>query len=162
MSRTLGTVVRGVRAPIIRQGDDIVDITVNAVPTYTVTVTSDGHGTASAAPASGATGTEVTLTVTPNSGYAFKEWQVISGGVTVTNNQFSIGTADVEIKAIFTPAKGDLNGDGSVTIADAQVLFNYLVDKIDSVNTAQADVNGDSAVNSADIVPLLNLISQLG
>ena len=33
MSRTLGTVVRGVRAPIIRQGDDIVDITVNAVLT---------------------------------------------------------------------------------------------------------------------------------
>ncbi len=31
MSRLLGTVVRGVRAPIIRQGDDIVDITVNAV-----------------------------------------------------------------------------------------------------------------------------------
>ena len=31
MSRLLGTVVRGVRAPIIRQGDDIVEITVNAV-----------------------------------------------------------------------------------------------------------------------------------
>ena len=33
MSRTFGTVVRGVRAPIIRQGDDIVDITVNSVLT---------------------------------------------------------------------------------------------------------------------------------
>ena len=33
MSRTLGTVVRGVRAPIIRQGDDIVDITVQSVLT---------------------------------------------------------------------------------------------------------------------------------
>ena len=33
MSRTIGTVVRGVRAPIIRQGDDIVDITVNSVLT---------------------------------------------------------------------------------------------------------------------------------
>ena len=31
MSRSLGTVVRGVRAPIIRQGDDIVEITVKAV-----------------------------------------------------------------------------------------------------------------------------------
>ena len=31
MSRLLGTVVRGVRAPIVRQGDDIVEITVNAV-----------------------------------------------------------------------------------------------------------------------------------
>ena len=31
MSRLIGTVARGVRAPIIRQGDDIVDITVNSV-----------------------------------------------------------------------------------------------------------------------------------
>ncbi|MGN1001640.1 MAG: coenzyme F420-0:L-glutamate ligase [Oscillospiraceae bacterium] len=31
MSRLLGTVVRGVRAPIVRKGDDIVDITVSAV-----------------------------------------------------------------------------------------------------------------------------------
>ena len=31
MSRTLGTVVRGVRAPIFRQGDDVVAITVNTV-----------------------------------------------------------------------------------------------------------------------------------
>ena len=31
MSRTLGTVVRGVRAPIFRQGDDVVDLTVRTV-----------------------------------------------------------------------------------------------------------------------------------
>ena len=33
MSRSIGTVVRGVRAPIIRQGDDIVEITVSSVLT---------------------------------------------------------------------------------------------------------------------------------
>ena len=31
MSRTLGTVVRGVRAPIFREGDDVVKITANTV-----------------------------------------------------------------------------------------------------------------------------------
>ena len=31
MSRTLGTVVRGVRAPIFREGDDIVKTTVDTV-----------------------------------------------------------------------------------------------------------------------------------
>lgn len=31
MSRTLGTVVRGVRAPIFREGDSVVDITVSTV-----------------------------------------------------------------------------------------------------------------------------------
>ena len=72
------------------------------VPSYTVTVTNDGNGTAEANPSSGETGTEVTLIPTPkNSDYRFKEWQVISGGITITNNKFNIGTSDVEIKAIF-------------------------------------------------------------
>ena len=31
MSRTIGTVTRGVRAPIIRQGDDIVEIVTNCI-----------------------------------------------------------------------------------------------------------------------------------
>ena len=69
---------------------------------YTVTVTNDGNGTGTAAPASGVEGTEVTLIATPNEGYAFKEWQVISGGVTVTDNKFTIGAANVTVKAVFS------------------------------------------------------------
>ncbi|MBP3634698.1 MAG: InlB B-repeat-containing protein [Oscillospiraceae bacterium] len=72
--------------------------------TYTVTVTDDGNGTASANPASGAEGTEVSLTATPNEGYQFKEWQVLSGDVIVTDDTFTIGTANVEIKAVFEEA----------------------------------------------------------
>lgn len=83
------------------------DVKINAVfsratgNTYAVTVTNDGNGSASAAPAGGAEGTEVTLSAAPNDGYRFKEWQVISGGITVTDNKFTIGTANVEVKAIF-------------------------------------------------------------
>ena len=66
-----------------------------------VTVTNDGNGTASANPTSGPQGIEVTLTATPNSGYRFKEWQVISGDVIINNNKFTFGTSNVEIKAIF-------------------------------------------------------------
>ena len=69
--------------------------------TYTVTVTTDGNGTASANPVSGVAGSEVTLTATANEGYIFKEWQVVKGGVNVTDNKFTMGSADVEIKAIF-------------------------------------------------------------
>ena len=71
-----------------------------AIP-YTVTVTDDGHGTATASPASGAINTVVTLTATPSDSYEFDHWEVSSGGVTVTDDQFTIGTADVEIKACF-------------------------------------------------------------
>ena len=60
--------------------------TFTAIPIYTVTVTNDGHGTGSAAPVSGAEG------------------QVVSGGVTVKDNKFTIGTANVEIKAVFEQA----------------------------------------------------------
>ena len=68
---------------------------------HTVTVSDDGNGTGSASPSFGETGTEVTLAAMPNSGYQFKEWQVISGGVTIIANKFSIGTEDVEVKAVF-------------------------------------------------------------
>ena len=68
---------------------------------YTVTVTTEGGGTASASPAKAAAGTEITLTAMPNEGYHFKEWQVISGGVSIKDNKFTMPNNNVEIKAIF-------------------------------------------------------------
>ena len=69
--------------------------------TYTVTVSNDGNGTGTATPSTAATGTEITLTAMPNEGYHFKEWQVISGGVTIKNNKFLMPNDNVEVKAIF-------------------------------------------------------------
>ena len=72
------------------------------IPTvHTVTVSNDGNGTGTASPSSAAAGMEIALTAAPNKGYHFKEWQVISGGVTITNNKFAMPAGDVEIKAIF-------------------------------------------------------------
>ena len=68
---------------------------------YTVTVTTEGSGTASASPAKAIAGTAITLTAMPNTGYHFKEWQVISGGVTIKDNKFLMPSANVEVKAIF-------------------------------------------------------------
>ena len=69
--------------------------------TYAVTVTTDGNGTASADLAAAAAGTNISLSATPNTGYHFKEWQVVSGGVTIENDKFIMPDGDVEIKAIF-------------------------------------------------------------
>ena len=87
--------------------------------TYTVTVENDGNGSASAAPASTMMGEEITLTATPDNGYLFKEWQIVSGGVTISNNKFTMPADNVIIKAIFekksgggTPSGG---GGGSTT-----------------------------------------------
>ena len=89
--------------------------------TYTVTVENDGNGSASAAPASAAKGEEITLTATPDNGYLFKEWQIVSGGVTISNNKFTMPADNVIIKAIFekksgggTPSGGG-GGSGSAT-----------------------------------------------
>ena len=65
-----------------------------AAPTeYTITVTTEGNGTASASHAKAAAGTTITLTATPNEGYHLKEWEVMSGGVTIVDDK--IGRAHV-------------------------------------------------------------------
>ena len=74
---------------------------------YSITVTSDGNGTAWASPSTAAMGTSVTLLATPNAGYKLKEYQVISGGVTITGDSFVIGACDVVIKAIFEVAPNE-------------------------------------------------------
>ena len=78
------------------------DVPIRTEPAvYTVNVSTDGNGTAAASASSGTRGDQITLTATPNEGYRFKAWQVISGDVTITDNTFVIGKKDVEIKAIF-------------------------------------------------------------
>ena len=101
--------------------------------TYTVTVGNDGNGTGTATPSTAATGTEITLTATPKEGYHFKEWQVISGNVTIKDNKFTMPDGNVEVKAIFEkdapPApteftitvKTDGNGTASASHAKAVV-----------------------------------------
>ena len=118
-------------------GEDIKEfsITIAKAPEmeYAVTVRDDGHGTGSADPASATAGTEITLTAAPNAGYHFKEWQVMSGDVTVRDDKFTMPGSDVEIKAIFeedappTPTeytvtvKTDGNGTASASHAKAVV-----------------------------------------
>ena len=99
---------------------------------FTVTVTSGGNGTASASHAKAVAGTEITLTAKPNTGYHFKEWQVMSGGLTIKDNKFTMPNANVEVKAVFeedVPApteftitvKTDGNGTASASHAKAVV-----------------------------------------
>ena len=101
--------------------------------TYTVTVSNDGHGKATASAASGATGEEITLTATPDSGYQFKEWQVVSGNVTVTDDKFTIGNENVEVKAIFeeiSQSSQDSTKPG-VDVSDAEKYITGLTSDYD-------------------------------
>ena len=80
--------------------------------TYNVTVENDGNGTASADPASAKMGEEVRLTPMPNSGYHFKEWEVISDNVKIEDNKFTMPAAHVTVKAIFERNTSSGSGGG--------------------------------------------------
>ena len=84
---------------------------------YSVTVNTDGNGTASASPATAVAGTEITLSAKAKSGYHFKEWKVVTGGVAITNNTFIMPATDVEIEAIFekNASTGTGTGTGATT-----------------------------------------------
>ena len=78
-----------------------ITITKAAPAEFTISVKTDGNGTASASLAKAAANTEITLSATPNEGYRFKEWEVISGGVTIKDDKFLMPNDNVEVKAIF-------------------------------------------------------------
>ena len=121
---------------------------------FIVTVTSGGNGTASASPAKAAAGTEITLTATPNTGYHFKEWQVISGNVTIKDNKFLMPDSNVEVKAIFEedappvptdPAKPNISVTGTYT-------YNGSVHTatVNGYDPATMDISGNTATDAGD------------
>lgn len=68
---------------------------------YNVYIITDDNGTATASASSAAAGTTIQLTVTPNNGYHFKEWQVVSGNAEVSNNTFIMPAGNVTVKPVF-------------------------------------------------------------
>ncbi len=121
---------------------------------HTVTVTADGNGTASASPAKAVAGTEITLTAMPNEGYHFKEWQVISGDVTIEDDKFTMPDSNVEIKAIFEedappaptdPAKPSISVTGTYTYNGSEHTAT-----VNGYDPATMDISGNTATDAGD------------
>ena len=121
---------------------------------YTVTVTTEGGGTASASPTKAAAGTEITLTATPNTGYHFKEWQVISGNVTIKDDKFLMPDSNVEVKAIFEedappaptdPAKPSISVTGTYTYNGSEHTAT-----VSGYDPATMDISGNTATDAGD------------
>lgn len=55
--------------------------------------------------------------------------------------------------------KGDVNGDGSITMADANAVVNYFLatDKPENFDVESADVNGDGSITMADANQIVNM-----
>ncbi len=98
------------------------DFTAKTVPAekYSVTVVDSDNGTAEADIAEAEEGTQITLTATPDDGYIFNRWRVVSGDLELddaTTNPltFVMPASDVEITAAFVE---EMDGDGFELIAD--------------------------------------------
>lgn len=70
--------------------------------TYRITVNTEGNGTATASATYAKPGTKITLTAMPNEGATFEGWTVESGGVTITDDSFTMPEQAVVILASFT------------------------------------------------------------
>ncbi len=75
--------------------------TILAPQKYPVVMQNSDGGTSSASPEEAEEGTKVELTATPDEGYHFVEWQVLSGDVLIENNSFIMPAAEVCIQAVF-------------------------------------------------------------
>ena len=117
---------------------------------FTVTVTSGGNGTASASHVKAVAGTEITLTATPKEGYHFKEWQVISGGVTIKDDKFTMPSANVEVKAIFEkdapPAPTEFivtfDGNGGTPSVGSMTTTNQKLTSLPSASRSKHSFDG--------------------
>ena len=118
---------------------------------YTVTIADDGNGTATATPAAAEEGMEVTLSAEPKTGYHFKEWQVVSGSVTIVNNKFIMPSGEVKIRAIFEedapadPAKPVISVTGIYTYNGAEHTA-----AVTGYDPATMDISGNTASNAGD------------
>lgn len=90
-------------------------LTVNEPVTYAITVHASAGGTATADKTAAAEGETVNLTATPASGYHFDGWSVVSGTVTIQNNQFIMPAGNVEIQAVFDRNSSSRGSDSSYT-----------------------------------------------
>ena len=117
-------------------------------------ISPDGNGTASASPDKAVAGTEITLTATPKDGYRFKEWEVISGGVTIKDDKFTMPSANVEVKAIFEkdapptsadPAKPSISVIGTYTYNGSEHIAT-----VNGYDPATMDITGNTGTDAGD------------
>ena len=141
-----------------------ITITKAAPAEHTITVTTEGNGTASASPAKAAAGVEITLTVEANTGYRFKEWQVISGNVTIKDDKFTMPDSEVEIKAIFEedepptsadPAKPSISVTGTYTYNGSEHTAT-----VNGYDPATMDISGNTGTDAGDYT--VRVTSQTG
>ena len=81
------------------------------------------------------------------------------GGGTLTTTLTPVAGTAVVIENTVTYQLGDVNHDGTITMADANVVVNYYLakDKPSDFDVTAADVNGDNDITMADANMIVNM-----
>ncbi len=114
--------------------------TINRKVAHSVTVTTSENGTATADVTEAYEGDTVKLTATPDDGYKFTGWTVVSGDVTIENDAFTMPNSSVEIKAAFEKID---SGDADDT--DDEDTDDTDIDDTEDEETTDAPSTGDNA-----------------
>ena len=149
------------------------DVTVSATfhqnnTLYAITLESVTNGTIAASAQSAKVGTPVTLTATPNSGYALYNWYVTKAdgsqaSVEVTDNRFIMPACDVTVAATFAPATVgdsyyvkvtsapndyDWSGEYLIVYEDGNKAFNGGLSTLDAVSNFISVTINDGKIES--------------
>ena len=90
-----------------------------------------------------------------------KNTKVYDGKTEVTSGALSTGmTAVVGNKAYTLVVKGDVNGDGKITLTDVVALQSHVLEKkkLEGAYREAADLNGDGSVSLTDVVKAARVI----
>ena len=95
--------------------------------------------------------------------FTYDGWAGRAESITLTNSTTSMQSLyGIEVRYAKASLLGDVNRDGSITIADVTALVNIILGK-DNVQPYKydhvaADVNADTSITIADVTKLVNLI----
>ena len=85
--------------------DDLDEPDVPEEPVYSITMLNGGHGTAIASPNPASEGATVTISASPDAGYAFDRWELVSGGVTLSSTTTNPATFTMPANAVTIKAE---------------------------------------------------------
>ncbi|MBQ6079703.1 MAG: PCMD domain-containing protein [Muribaculaceae bacterium] len=79
--------------------------------------------------------------------------------ICVVSGDLQTATAYIINVTVPNVKRGDVNGDGNVTIADVTALIDYLLTgNASAINLANADVNNDEGISIADVTALIDML----
>ena len=158
----LGSQQKTIKAFATKSGYD--DSAVASETYYAINVAASSNGTVAAVPFA-AEGVEVSLAITPDSGYALDDLSVVDGSnntVSVSNNKFTMPASPVTVSATFAlipvTTIADVLADGAGTYD----LNNLLVYAVNGKNAIIGDATGKMLLymtNSLNVGDNINIAS---